>query len=58
MEVQCCMCRKFRNGNEWTEGAPNDAAKVSHGYCPECAARMMHEILLMPRAEAAKRAAH
>ena len=56
MEVQCCLCRKFRHGQEWNDVVPHDDKQVSHGYCPDCAARMMHEILAMPRAETAKRA--
>lgn len=47
MVVQCCVCRRVRNENEWI--VPEAAAveqrdKISHGYCPRCAAQAFEEI--------------
>lgn len=45
MVVQCCVCKRIRNGAEW--GSANLrvlAEEVSHGYCPECANKAFEAI--------------
>jgi hypothetical protein len=39
MEVQCCVCKKFRNGGRWVSLQKKDLPSrgISHGYCPKCA---------------------
>lgn len=39
MILQCCVCKKVREGDQWVEPAHEIAAgaPVSHGYCPDCA---------------------
>jgi hypothetical protein len=46
MVVQCCLCRRVRNGKQWVEPTPTDLVDehVSHGYCPVCAAKAFAEI--------------
>ncbi|MFA5125267.1 MAG: hypothetical protein WC473_05615 [Patescibacteria group bacterium] len=43
MIVQCCVCRRVRlsgvSGVSWAEQAIPPGEDVSHGYCPECAAK-------------------
>ncbi len=40
MTVQCCSCKKVRDGKQWIDvresGLSLDLG-VSHGYCPVCA---------------------
>ena len=45
MVVQCCSCRQVRKGKQWEKPVQNDlAGRVSHGYCPVCAAKAFAEI--------------
>jgi hypothetical protein len=46
MVVQCCLCKRVRNGREWAEPVVSEVADgdVSHGYCPVCAAKAFEEI--------------
>lgn len=46
MIVQCCVCRKIREAEEWVEpsGTPYSPGEVSHGYCPPCAAQAFAEL--------------
>lgn len=46
MIVQCCLCKKVRQGKQWVIANPSDLADahVSHGYCPACAAQAFAEI--------------
>jgi hypothetical protein len=48
MVVECCVCKRRRQGDHWVAYQQNSAldAKtlVSHGYCPECAAKAVREI--------------
>lgn len=50
MTVQCCVCKRVREGKAWyVTNLPERAlGPVSHGYCPVCAARAYEEL----RAEA------
>jgi hypothetical protein len=46
MITQCCACKKVRKGDRWTsavESLPMDA-RVSHGYCPECAKKAIQAV--------------
>ena len=46
MRVQCCVCKKLREGHQWVEPdvpiRPDE--DVSHGYCPICAAHAFAQI--------------
>lgn len=48
MVVQCCVCKRRRQGNRWVDHKqnpePDAKTVVSHGYCPECAAKAFREI--------------
>lgn len=38
MTVQCCSCKKVRDGKQWVDARDSDFDQgVSHGYCPVCA---------------------
>lgn len=36
MTTVCCKCFKTKTDNGWTKTAIEDAALLSHGYCPTC----------------------
>lgn len=36
MTIQCCKCKRLRNGQEWTETVGSLEGPVSHSYCPAC----------------------
>jgi hypothetical protein len=46
MITQCCVCRKVRRGERWRAlRLPLEPeTRVSHGYCPTCAAEVHAEI--------------
>ena len=46
MEVQCCVCKKIRNGDRWVSVQKKDlpSRSISHGYCPKCADAAFAEI--------------
>jgi hypothetical protein len=46
MIVQCCSCKKIRKGSRWItmRTLPETPMRISHGYCPECAAKVYAEI--------------
>ena len=46
MIIQCCVCRKFREGERWVETEPpsEPSCRISHTYCPACAADMFEQI--------------
>ena len=46
MVIQCCVCRKIRQGTSWVaaQQTPQNRNEVSHSYCPECAKRAIEEI--------------
>lgn len=58
MIVQCCVCEKVREADQWFVLAkpvnPRETL-ISHGYCPECAAEAFGE--LYRRAQAREAAA-
>ena len=36
MTVQCCKCKRIRNGALWVAPDPAPEGPVSHTYCPSC----------------------
>jgi len=46
MVVQCCLCKRVRNGKLWAEPLPEEIVEgdISHGYCPACAAKAFLEV--------------
>ena len=38
MTIQCCQCRKVKQGREWVPVHADTLENVSHGYCPRCLA--------------------
>lgn len=44
LPVQCCDCRLWRVDTVWTPTPPPNVSRVSHTYCPPCAAKRMEEI--------------
>jgi hypothetical protein len=46
MWIQCCVCKRIRQEGQWI--APDrlgvNGTPVSHGYCPECAARAFEQV--------------
>ena len=46
MVIQCCQCKKLRKGKRWVKAAGTHLAgqRVSHGYCPTCAAKAFAQI--------------
>ncbi|HPO14761.1 MAG TPA: hypothetical protein PLI09_15070 [Candidatus Hydrogenedentes bacterium] len=46
MLVQCCVCGRVRKGAKWTAYEPprDMHERISHGYCPTCAAEAFEEI--------------
>ena len=47
IQVQCCVCQRFRRDGKWS-AAPETAAKphnLSHTYCPDCACQVFPKLL-------------
>lgn len=45
MMVQCCVCKRIRQGDAWTDASEaENGREVSHGYCPACAEAAFAEI--------------
>ncbi len=46
MVVQCCSCKKVREGQAWGDSIDPDLARapVSHTYCPVCAKRVIEAL--------------
>ncbi|OGV62191.1 MAG: hypothetical protein A3K19_01380 [Lentisphaerae bacterium RIFOXYB12_FULL_65_16] len=48
--VQCCLCRRVATDNgKWglsNPAFPDPSVVYSHGYCPECFARVCAEMAL------------
>ena len=36
MTVQCCVCKKVKVEEEWTQNGTEAATQVSHTYFPVC----------------------
>jgi len=50
MTVQCCSCKKIRKGSRWVmTTVPESQMRISHGYCPTCAAKVYAEIRVASR---------
>lgn len=41
MTVQCCVCKRKREGNEWTHAGSMPDPQASHTYCPTCLSEAM-----------------
>jgi hypothetical protein len=48
MTVQCCVCKRKREGEEWSKTSLQPDPKASHTYCPAC----LHEAMDTMRREA------
>jgi len=49
MIIQCCQCKKVKQGETWKEPPPQFFLQdklVSHTYCPACAEQVLHQIRL------------
>lgn len=46
MVIQCCVCKKFRQEDRWLhlDEVVYQGGPISHGYCPECAARAFEAV--------------
>ncbi len=44
MDIACCICKKVKRDGRWQEVETFEARPESHGYCPECAAKLFAEI--------------
>lgn len=42
--VQCCVCRRVRQGESWRRRNVPTGVGVSHGYCPVCLAGLMGQV--------------
>ena len=36
MTVQCCKCKRLKDGADWFEAAEAPTGPISHTYCPDC----------------------
>ncbi len=36
MTVQCCVCKKVKEDNQWVRRAVQTPGAISHSYCPHC----------------------
>lgn len=52
MVIQCCQCKKVRDGDNWYTIPLMDETRVSHSYCPTCFANAMTAIHAHRRANA------
>lgn len=48
MTVQCCVCKRKREGEEWIKSSLQPDPNASHTYCPAC----LHEAMDTMRREA------
>ena len=50
MTIQCCVCKRKREGEKWSKKASQPDPTASHTYCPACLqdamANMRHEATL------------
>lgn len=45
MVVQCCACKRIREGSAWIIPVVSlEGEEISHGYCPVCAAKAFAQI--------------
>ena len=44
LEVVCCVCGKVKRSGEWVQANPLPGCRVSHGYCRQCADRLLAEV--------------
>jgi len=45
MIVQCCVCRRFRRGNDWLPLPLSfESDEVTHTYCPGCAEKAFAKV--------------
>lgn len=56
MIVQCCQCRKVKQGERWKEPSSHTLLQeqtVTHTYCPACAELVLQQIQLYERSKGA-----
>ena len=46
LQVQCCVCRRIRDGHAWIAAKPDNRMDCSHTYCPDCHRKAMAEVEL------------
>ena len=46
MLIQCCVCKRFREGSRWRdkEIPKRKRVTISHSYCPVCAQKLLLEM--------------
>lgn len=44
MTVQCCQCKRVREGRSWVPAPAVPESAMSHTYCPGCYANIMTEV--------------
>ena len=44
MTIQCCKCKRIREGHDWVAVDVLPEGEVSHGFCPPCADVMFEQI--------------
>lgn len=40
----CCLCHKIKSSEGWVEQERAAGAVFSHGYCPQCYAKVMRGV--------------
>lgn len=36
MTIQCCVCKRVKNEDQWVGKVLHSTLNVSHSYCPQC----------------------
>ncbi|MFT5240418.1 MAG: hypothetical protein ACI9X0_001391 [Kiritimatiellia bacterium] len=42
--IQCCDCKRTREGRSWTPKPTFPSDSVSHTYCPNCLRKAMGQV--------------
>jgi len=41
MTIQCCVCKKIKDGEKWKTDGHGGRSDASHTYCPRCFEKSM-----------------
>lgn len=44
MTIQCCVCKKVKEGENWKLDGHGGRSEASHTYCPRCLKSTVAEI--------------
>ncbi len=45
IQVQCCVCKRYREGRHWIRRMAGRRLDTSHTYCPACYERLAEKMI-------------